>query len=91
MTNERSTVAANCNTETKIEMRDDGTVEHFPEGRLEDVALGGDELYVVAVVVVREVGVGAEDDGAAGAERVGVEVDQARVILDHVSAIQLPD
>ena len=27
---ECSTVAANCNTETEIEMRD-GTVEHFPE------------------------------------------------------------
>ena len=26
---EFSTVAANCNTETQIEMRD-GTVEHFP-------------------------------------------------------------
>ena len=37
---ECSTVAANCNTETQIEMRD-GTVEHFPEdARLGRGALG---------------------------------------------------
>ena len=57
---ERSTVAANCNTETQIEMRD-GTVGHFPVVDVRGVDGGQDAVVLVPVVVV----VVLEAEGAA--------------------------
>ena len=49
---ECSTIAANCNTETQIEMRD-GTVEQFPvAASVQDLAASEAASRVAAVVAV---------------------------------------
>ena len=57
---ECSTVAANCNTETQIEMRDE-TVKHIPEGGFERA-----KVFRVDDGIPGEAGVVEEAAGALG-------------------------